>query len=63
MLDYIIDLIGEDKVAMGTDYPFPLGELIPGELINSMNYNNERKERLLSGTALEWLALEGSAFE
>ncbi len=63
MLDYIIDLIGDDKVAMGTDYPFPLGELVPGELINSMNYNNERKERLLSGTALEWLGLEGSDFK
>ncbi|PCH91890.1 MAG: 2-amino-3-carboxymuconate-6-semialdehyde decarboxylase [Bacteroidetes bacterium] len=63
MLDYIVDLIGEDKVAMGTDYPFPLGELVPGELINSMGYNNERKERLLSGTALEWLGLERSMFE
>lgn len=63
MLDYLIDLIGDDKVAMGTDYPFPLGELVPGELINSMSYNNERKERLLSGTALEWLGLDGSTFE
>lgn len=55
MLDYIIKLIGEDYIALGTDYPFPLGELVPGELIRSTNYTDERKEKLLSGSALRWL--------
>lgn len=27
----------QDKVMLGTDYPFPLGELEPGTLIESMN--------------------------
>ena len=26
MLDYIVGLVGENRVALGTDYPFPLGE-------------------------------------
>lgn len=26
----------QDKVMLGTDYPFPLGELEPGSLIESM---------------------------
>lgn len=26
----------QDKVMLGTDYPFPLGELQPGTLIESM---------------------------
>lgn len=26
----------QDKVMLGTDYPFPLGELQPGALIESM---------------------------
>lgn len=26
----------QDKVMLGTDYPFPLGELQPGSLIESM---------------------------
>ena len=30
MLDFIIKLIGVERVALGTDYPFPLGELSPG---------------------------------
>ena len=38
-LDFLIKKIGLDKIAMGTDYPFPLGELKPGQLIESMDYN------------------------
>jgi aminocarboxymuconate-semialdehyde decarboxylase len=55
MLDYIIKLFGADHVALGTDYPFPLGENNPGELIRSMNYSNDMQEKLLSGAALTWL--------
>jgi aminocarboxymuconate-semialdehyde decarboxylase len=62
MLDYLIKLMGADKVALGTDYPFPLGEEVPGELIESMPYNDQIKERLLSGTALEWLKLDKNKF-
>jgi len=32
MLDYLVKLIGAEKVALGTDYPFPLGEEIAGSL-------------------------------
>jgi aminocarboxymuconate-semialdehyde decarboxylase len=62
MLRFLVNLAGADKVALGSDYPFPLGEDIPGTLINSMEYDNATKERLLSGTALEWLGMEKSAF-
>ena len=44
-LQYIIDIFGEDKVALGTDYPFPLGELEPGALIESMNYSSDLKTK------------------
>ncbi|GIT40385.1 MAG: amidohydrolase [Candidatus Neomarinimicrobiota bacterium] len=36
-LSYLISKIGMEKIALGTDYPFPLGELEPGSLINKMN--------------------------
>jgi aminocarboxymuconate-semialdehyde decarboxylase len=62
MLDFLVKLAGADKVALGTDYPFPLGELEPGKLISSMPYDAATKERLLSGTALEWLNLEKKLF-
>lgn len=58
MLDYLVELMGAERIALGSDYPFPLGELAPGELIASMPYTAEVKERLLSGTALEWLGVK-----
>lgn len=62
MLDYIIELFGANRIALGTDYPFPLGELEPGKLINSMPYDNATKELLLNGSAIEWLGLSKHDF-
>lgn len=62
MLDYIVDLVGEDKVCLGTDYPFPLGELEPGKLIHGMNYSDEKKEKLLGENAMEWLGVNKEDF-
>jgi len=55
MLDYIVNLFGADHIALGSDYPFPLGEERPGELIRSMSYDEATTEKLLSGSALSWL--------
>ena len=62
MLNYIVKLIGANRVALGTDYPFPLGENEPGKLIREMNFSDEVKEKLLSGSALEWLGLSKNIF-
>ena len=62
MLDFLMNLMGPNQLALGTDYPFPLGELQPGKLIDSMPYDDKIKERLLSGSALEWLNLEKGLF-
>lgn len=61
-LSYLIELAGADRIALGSDYPFPLGELEPGKLIKSMALGDEVKARLLHGTALEWLGLEPTQF-
>lgn len=62
MLDYIIGLVGANRVALGSDYPFPLGELEPGNLIKGMTLEKNVKELLLSGSALEWLNLKADLF-
>jgi len=62
MLDFLMNLMGPNQLALGTDYPFPLGELEPGKLIASMPYDDKTKERLFSGSALEWLNLEKKDF-
>ena len=54
-LEFIIDIMGEDKICLGSDYPFPLGEHHPGKLIESMNFKATLKNKLLYKNALEWL--------
>uniref|UniRef100_A0A3B4U8G2 2-amino-3-carboxymuconate-6-semialdehyde decarboxylase n=1 Tax=Seriola dumerili TaxID=41447 RepID=A0A3B4U8G2_SERDU len=63
-LKLLIDVIGKDKVMLGTDYPFPLGELQPGSLIESMDeFDETLKDKLLAGNALEFLGLKREQFE
>ncbi|TQV85582.1 amidohydrolase family protein [Aliikangiella coralliicola] len=62
MLNYLIDLMGPERLALGTDYPFPLGELSPGKLINETIADETVRKRLLHGTAIEWLGLEAARF-
>ncbi|MBK9154161.1 MAG: amidohydrolase [Chloracidobacterium sp.] len=61
-LDYLLRLVGADQVMLGTDYPFPLGELEPGKLITSMPYDEAIIEMLFHGAALNWLGLDAGAF-
>jgi aminocarboxymuconate-semialdehyde decarboxylase len=60
----LIRQFGPERIALGTDYPFPLGEAEPGKLIESLSdISPAARERLLSGTALEFLGLQRGAFE
>jgi aminocarboxymuconate-semialdehyde decarboxylase len=61
-LDFLIKVIGEDKIVLGSDYPFPLGELAPGSLIESMEYSHELKKKLLQENALNWLGVKEEHF-
>jgi len=64
ILNYLIELVGEEKIMLGSDYPFPLGEQEPGKLIESMNdLKKSTKYKLLGNNALEWLALKRENIE
>jgi aminocarboxymuconate-semialdehyde decarboxylase len=62
MLKFLVNLVGKEKVTLGSDYPFPLGELQPGNLIKSMDFDTDTKEWLLHKSALEWLNLPINRF-
>ncbi len=56
VLRLLIRLFGVEQLALGSDYPFPLGELTPGKLIRTMSdLSDAERARLLGGTALEWM--------
>jgi aminocarboxymuconate-semialdehyde decarboxylase len=58
MLQYMIDLFGSNRIALGSDYPFPLGEHHPGKMIENMALERKVRNDLLADSALEWLALQ-----
>ena len=62
MLRHLVALFGSDRIALGSDYPFPLGESPPGELIDSLVLEADLRAKLLHGNALEWLGLDAARF-
>lgn len=62
MLQYVLDLQGSNKVCLGTDYPFPLGDLEVGKFIEEMNLAPEVVEDIFCNATLEWLDLPKSKF-
>jgi len=58
----LVGLVGTDRIAMGSDYPFPLGEEEPGKLIEATDLPTQVKERLLCENALEFLGLDKTRF-
>jgi aminocarboxymuconate-semialdehyde decarboxylase len=62
-LRLLLRLVGDDRVVLGTDYPFPLGEAHPGELIASLDeLPKKTRKRLLAGNALDFLGLKKKQF-
>lgn len=55
MLEYVLKLQGSEKITLGTDYPFPLGDLEIGKFIEEMNLDTKTKEDIFYKAALDWL--------
>ncbi len=58
-LRMLINLFGPQRVALGSDYPFPLGEAKAGDLVESISaLSSEDKAQIMAGTAREFLGLD-----
>ncbi|MCG3125729.1 MAG: hypothetical protein CHACPFDD_00555 [Phycisphaerae bacterium] len=58
----LVELFSARRVALGSDYPFPLGEAIPGACVESLaGLSEQQRASILSGTALEFLGAERPA--
>lgn len=62
MLEYIMDLQGARRVCLGSDYPFPLGDLEIGRMIEEMQLPENTVEDLFHNATLEWLGMEAAFF-
>lgn len=54
---FLVDVMGTDKICLGSDYPFPLGESVPGQLIEEMAFEKSIQENFLFKNAKDWLGL------
>ena len=57
MLNYVLKKQGSNRVTLGSDYPFPLGDLEIGSFINSMNLETSEMEDIFCNSTLQWLKL------
>ena len=60
LLQYVIDMIGSEKVTLGSDYPFPLGDLEIGQFIEEMDLPESDKENIFYKSTLNWLDMKES---
>ena len=60
---FLLNELGSEKIALGSDYPFPLGEKNPVSFIDQINnLSNKDKENIFYRTALNWLDLDKKLF-
>ena len=57
MLEYVLKLQGSKRITLGTDYPFPLGDLTVGKFIDDMTLSKKEKEDIFCNATLEWLGM------
>src|ERR1700678_169092 len=57
-LQFLVGTMGTDRVMLGSDYPFPLGEEHVGSLIRQSNFTQPIKNKLLSENAAIFLRLD-----
>lgn len=62
MLEYIIKIVGSEKIVLGSDYPFPLGDLEIGKFIEDMDLDQSVKENIFFKSPLSWLGLPKDKF-
>ncbi len=48
---FLVDVLGEDRIVLGSDYPFPLGEERVGSLIRESRLPPKLQEKILGANA------------
>lgn len=61
MLKHVVETFGEDKIMLGTDYPFPLGDVHPffkpGHLIEEGDFSAKTKAKMFGLNACKFLGI------
>jgi aminocarboxymuconate-semialdehyde decarboxylase len=61
-LDLLVKVMGEDRVMLGSDYPFPLGEQEIGKLVREQaGFSEQTRSKILSGNAMAFFGIDDAA--
>lgn len=58
VLEYLIKVVGIDRIMIGSDYPFIMCESFPGRKVGQLDINEESKNKILHDNALRFLKLD-----
>lgn len=56
-LELLVDIMGEERVMLGSDYPYPLGEQQVGQLIRDTKFSTRTHASLLAGNARSFFGI------
>lgn len=57
-LKFLVDKVGAERVMLGSDYPFPIGDPEPRRLIETGPFSDAEKRTMLAGAATELFGLD-----
>ncbi|GAA2444820.1 amidohydrolase family protein [Actinomadura vinacea] len=57
-LRLLVEVMGADRVMLGTDFPFPLGELEPGAVVRACELGADERAAILGGNARRFFGLQ-----
>jgi aminocarboxymuconate-semialdehyde decarboxylase len=60
-LRLLIEVMGEDRVMLGSDSPFPLGELEVGRLVRESALADGTRAKLMGGNAARFFGIDSGA--
>lgn len=59
-LKYIEEHVGSERICLGSDYPFPLGDLEIGKFIEESDLPKDKVDNIFYRSTLEWLGMKES---
>lgn len=60
-LRYLADMVGHERIMMGSDMPFPIGDLEPLRIVAETGFSQSESASINGGLAAKLLGLEGAA--
>lgn len=59
-LKYVCEAAGVDRMMMGSDFPFALGDLEPTKIIDACGFSDKDRQAIVAGNAAKLFRIEAA---